>query len=49
MKIPTKEKKKKKKRKKRPVLVGIPIVSTFLIKKNQAQVPKTKVKCHKPR
>ena len=34
MKIPTKGKKKKKKeRKKRPVLVGIPIVSTFLIKK----------------
>ena len=30
MEIPTKEKKK---RKKKPVLVGIPIVSTFLIKK----------------
>jgi hypothetical protein len=45
----TKEKKKgKKRRKKRPVLVDIPIVH-FPNKKNQAQVPKTKVNCHKPR
>jgi hypothetical protein len=50
MEFPTVKKrtKEKKKGKKRPVLVGIPIVH-FPNKKNQAQVPKTKVNCHKPR